>query len=46
MGCNRRAEGERHNPGGDQSDCNFRHALFSGAARSVRLPDYLHFEKR
>lgn len=46
MGCNRRAEGERHNPGGDQSDCNFSHALFSGAARSVRLPDYLHFEKR
>lgn len=46
MGCNRCAEEERRNPGGDQSDCNFRHALFSEAARSVRLPDYLHFEKR
>lgn len=46
MGRNQRAEEEPHNPGGDQSDCNFRHALFSEAARSVRLPDYLHFEKR
>lgn len=46
MGCNRCAEEERHNPGGDQCDCNFRHALFSEGVRSVRLPDYLHFEKR
>lgn len=34
-----------YDPGGYQSNCNFKHALFSEAVRSVRLPDYLHFEK-
>lgn len=41
-------EGERkpwYNRGGYHSNCNFKHALFNNAVRSVKLQDYLHFEK-
>lgn len=33
------------NRGGYQSNCNFKHALFNNSVRSVKLQDYLHFEK-
>lgn len=53
MGCDQREGGRGagggppppYDPGDYQSNCNFKHALFSEAVRSVRLPDYLHFEK-
>ena len=34
-----------YNRGGYQSNCNFKHALFNNAVRSVELQDYLHFER-